>query len=59
MLGKGGELVWWEGVIGGTWQGGGEAAMGNGARGESGFDGMSSGSGLGPGRRGFGSEGGW
>ena len=50
MLGErgGGDLVWW-----------GEAVMGNGARRESGFDGMgSSGSGLGLGRRGFRSEGG-
>ena len=42
------------GVAGGTWRGGVEAVMGDGARGESGFDGMGSESRHG--RRGFRSE---
>ena len=44
------------GVAGGTWWGGGEAVMGDRVCGESGFDGMGSGSGHG--MRGYGSEGG-
>ena len=46
-FGAGGGLVWWGGVAGEMWQGGGEAVMGNGVCRESGCEGMGSGSGDG------------